>query len=192
VRALKDGKLLYMAVPKIASERPFFLLDPEVLDLPAEEAAEKSGAARGASRVGVEEMRPVDMVICGSVAVNRAGARIGKGAGFSDLEVALLVEAGLVNDKTMIVAPVHRIQVVEEDIPETEHDFSVDLIVTPNEVIQCPPSRCPSGLIWAHLSPEKIAGIPVLVARAAARRGRSEAGCYSAPPGLDGRRRTAT
>jgi 5-formyltetrahydrofolate cyclo-ligase len=30
-------------------------------------------------------------VVCGSVAVNRQGARVGKGGGFSDLEFALLV-----------------------------------------------------------------------------------------------------
>jgi 5-formyltetrahydrofolate cyclo-ligase len=176
VRALKDGKLLYMAVPKISGEQPFFLLDPEALDLPADEAAEKSGAAKHARRVGVEDMRPIDMVICGSVAVNRAGARIGKGAGYSDLEVALLIEAGLVTDGTVIVAPVHQLQVVEEDIPETEHDFSVDIIVTPDEVIQCSPSRRPNGLIWEHLSPEKIASIPVLAAQINALQGRFRSG----------------
>lgn len=58
-------------------------------------------------------MRPIDVVVCGSVAVNRFGARIGKGAGYSDLEVALLIEAGLVTDDTAIVAPVHGRQVIE-------------------------------------------------------------------------------
>lgn len=172
VRALKDGKLLYMAVPKIASEQPFFLLDPEALDLPAEEAAEKSGAAKHARRVGVEDMRPIDMVICGSVAVNRAGARIGKGAGYSDLEVALLIETGLVTDETVIVAPVHQLQVVEDDIPETEHDFSVDIIVTPDRIIQCPNPRRPRGIIWDHLTAEQIEAIPVLATRANARQGK--------------------
>lgn len=84
-------------------------------------------------------------MICGSVAVNRSGARIGKGAGYSDLEVALLIEAGLVTDETVIVAPVHQLQVVDEEIPETEHDFRVDLIVTPDEVIQCPNRRRSQG-----------------------------------------------
>jgi 5-formyltetrahydrofolate cyclo-ligase len=36
----------------------------------------------------------VDLVVCGSVAVNRDGARVGKGGGFSDPELALLVVAG--------------------------------------------------------------------------------------------------
>ncbi|MFI5888117.1 5-formyltetrahydrofolate cyclo-ligase [Streptomyces sp. NPDC051554] len=165
VRALKDGKLLYMAVPKMASLQPFFLLDPETLKVSAEEAADKKGAAQVARRLGVEDMRPIDLVVCGSVAVNRSGARIGKGAGYSDLEVALLIEAGLVTDRTVIVAPVHQLQVVEDDIPETEHDFSVDYIVTPDEVILCANRRRPSGLVWNDLTADKIAAIPALAAR---------------------------
>ncbi|MDT0309679.1 5-formyltetrahydrofolate cyclo-ligase [Streptomyces sp. DSM 44917] len=165
VRALADGKLLYMAVPRMASLKPFFLLDPRTLTLPPEEAADKRAARDHARRVGVEDMTPIDLVICGSVAVNRSGARIGKGAGYSDIEVALLIEAGLVTEKTVIVAPVHQLQVVEEDIPETPHDFSVDLIVTPDEVIRCPERRRPSGILWDDLTAEKIAGIPVLAAR---------------------------
>ncbi|MFE4367297.1 5-formyltetrahydrofolate cyclo-ligase [Streptomyces sp. NPDC056835] len=165
IRALEDGKLLYMAVPRMASLEPFFLLDPETLGVSAEEAADKRGAAQFARRVGVDDMRPIDLVVCGSVAVNRSGARIGKGAGYSDLEVALLIEAGLVTDRTVIVAPVHPLQVVEDDIPETEHDFSVDYIVTPDEVIRCTNSRRPRGLVWADLTPEKIAAIPVLALR---------------------------
>ncbi|GGJ27716.1 5-formyltetrahydrofolate cyclo-ligase [Streptomyces brasiliensis] len=164
-RALKDGKRVYMAVPRMASPQPFYLLDPENLTLPPEEAAEKKGAAQVARRVGVEEVEPIDIVVCGSVAVNRSGARIGKGAGYSDLEVALLIEAGLVTENTVIVAPVHELQVIEDDIPETEHDFSVDYIVTPGEVIPCPNRRRPRGLVWGDLTPEKIAAIPVLAQR---------------------------
>ncbi|MFJ1594099.1 5-formyltetrahydrofolate cyclo-ligase [Kitasatospora albolonga] len=166
-RALEDGKLLYMAVPRMASLEPFFLLDPETLTVSAGEAAEKKGAAQVARRVGVDAMRPID-VVCGSVAVNRSGARIGKGAGYSDLEVALLVEAGLVTESTVIVAPVHALQVLDEEIPETAHDFSVDYIVTPDEVIRCTNRRRPPGLVWDDLTAEKIAAIPVLVQRRAA------------------------
>jgi 5-formyltetrahydrofolate cyclo-ligase len=165
VRALREDKLVYMAVPRMASLQPFFLLDPAALDIPPEQAAETRGAAQVVRRVGVTDMRPIDVVVCGSVAVNRAGARIGKGAGYSDLEVALLIEAGLVTDETVIVATVHQLQVLDEDIPETEHDFSVDLIVTPDEVIQCPNRRRPDGIVWDDLTPEKIEAIPVLAAR---------------------------
>jgi 5-formyltetrahydrofolate cyclo-ligase len=110
------------------------------------------------------------MVVCGSVVVNRNGARLGKGAGYSDIEVAPLQEAGLIGPNTVIVTTVHPLQVVDEALPETKHDFSVDLIITPGEVIECGPSRRPGGLCWEHLTEDKIAAIPVLAARAAGRR----------------------
>lgn len=165
VRALKDGKHLYMAVPKMASAQPFFVLDPGSIEAPFEEVAEKGGAAKVAPRVGVSEMAPIDLVLCGSVAVNRSGARVGKGAGYTDIEVALLAEAGLVTSRTIIVAPVHHLQVIEEEIPESEHDFRVDIIVTPTEVIECSSPKRPRGIIWDDLSPEMIAAIPALAAR---------------------------
>jgi 5-formyltetrahydrofolate cyclo-ligase len=170
-RALLDGKLLYMAVPMLADELPFYLLDPRRIAVTATEAASRTTAAEVAPKVSVEEMQPVDIVVCGSVAVNRDGARLGKGAGYSDIEVALLQEAGLIRPSTVIVTTVHPLQVVDEPLPETEHDFSVDLIVTPDEVIECGPPRRPSGLYWDHLTQDKIAAIPVLNMRSAAKRG---------------------
>jgi 5-formyltetrahydrofolate cyclo-ligase len=170
-RALLDGKLLYMAVPLLADERPFYLLDPRRIAVTAAEAASRTTAANVAPKVGVEEMQPVDVVVCGSVAVNRDGVRLGKGAGYSDIEVALLQEAGLISPSTVIVTTVHPMQVVDGPLPETGHDFSVDLIVTPDEVIECGPPRRPSGLYWDHLTEEKVASIPILAMRAAARGG---------------------
>lgn len=164
-RALADGKLVYMAVPMLADALPFYLLDPKTLTARPVEAAAKEGAARLARKVGVENMQPVDLVVCGSVTVNRDGVRLGKGAGYSDIEVAILHEAGLISPDTTIVTTVHALQVVDAPLPETEHDFSVDLIITPDEVISCGPARRPQGLVWEHLSPQKIAAIPVLAAR---------------------------
>jgi len=169
-RALRDGKLLYVAVPRLAADLPFFVVDPTSLTGAPAEASSSSRAARSARKIGVADMRRVDMVICGSVAVNRRGTRLGKGAGYSDIAVALLQEAGRIGPSTVIVTTVHPLQVIDEVMPETEHDFSVDLIVTPDEVIECEPSRRPSGLYWNNLTAAKIAAIPVLAARAAAAR----------------------
>lgn len=170
-RALRDGKLLYVAVPKLAAQQPFFALDPAGLGESPAAAASREHAARHARKIAVEEMRRVDLVVCGSVAVNRRGTRLGKGGGYSDIEIALLQEAGRIGPSTVIVTTVHPLQVIDDPMPETEHDFSVDLIVTPGEVIECEPQRRPTGLYWNNLTPAKIAAIPLLAARAAARRG---------------------
>ncbi|WP_280462504.1 5-formyltetrahydrofolate cyclo-ligase [Nocardia carnea] len=165
VRALAEGKLVYMAVPRLAAAQPFYLLDPETLTVPVTEAATSKVAAAIAPNIGVSEMRPVDLIVCGSVAVNHHGVRLGKGAGYSDIEFALLQEAGLIGSDTTIVTTVHSLQVMDEELPETDHDFSVDLIVTPNEIIECGPPRRPLGLVWEHLEQEKIESIPLLKER---------------------------
>lgn len=167
-RALAEGKTVFMAVPKLADLRPFYLLDPATLAVPPSEAASSKVAATVAPKVDVDALRPVDMVVVGSVAVNRAGVRIGKGAGYSDLEFALLMEAGLISSNTVVVATVHPLQVLDEELPATAHDFGVDLIVTPDEIITCHSPHRPPGLVWEHLDAAKIASIPVLAARAPA------------------------
>ena len=109
-------------------------------------------------------------LVCGSsVAVNRQGARVGKGGGFSDLEFALLVEAGLIGTDTVVATTVHPLQVLEGPLPETGHDFRLDLIAAGEEVIRWRRTRRPQGILWEHLDPAKITAIPALAARAPGR-----------------------
>jgi 5-formyltetrahydrofolate cyclo-ligase len=122
VAALNAGKLLDMAVPRLATLRPFYLLDPATLTMPYDEVATGDGAAATAVTIGVDQMQPVDLIVCGSVAANRNGARLGKGAGYSDIEFGLLAEAGLIRPDTTIVTTVHQLQVVEGELPVAEHD----------------------------------------------------------------------
>jgi 5-formyltetrahydrofolate cyclo-ligase len=170
-RVLADGKLLYMAVPKLANVLPFYELDPARLGTTPAQAANKEGAALAGNLIAVDDMRPIDLIVTGCVAVDRSGARLGKGAGYSDIEVALLIEAGLISDQTVIVTTVHPLQVVDEPIPETDHDFHVDVIVTPHDVITTGAPKRGAGLDWESLTPEKISAIPVL-ARLARENGR--------------------
>jgi 5-formyltetrahydrofolate cyclo-ligase len=160
-RARRDGKTLYMAVPRLADEKPFVEVrgDPTI----------KRALAEGRP-VGLEDLRPVELIVCGTVAVNRKGVRIGKGGGFSDLEFALLVEQGLVDRDTAIVTTVHDLQLVDGPLPETEHDFRVDVIVTPTTTVRTRAGRRAPGILWDHLDPAKVAAIPVL--QAASRAGR--------------------
>jgi 5-formyltetrahydrofolate cyclo-ligase len=164
-RALEDGKLVYMAAPKLATDRPFYVLDPKALLVAADEAAQREVAARIGATVDVTEMQPIDLVVVGSVAVNDRGARLGKGAGYADLEIALLAEAGVLSSQTTIATTVHELQVLGEDLPELEHDFRLDVIVTPERVIWCGHPKRPTGLEWSALSAEQIAAIPVLARR---------------------------
>jgi 5-formyltetrahydrofolate cyclo-ligase len=170
VLGLEHGKLIYLAVPRLAGPKPFYELDPARLPLPPAEAALPKIAATFAKTVDTDEMRQVDLVVCGSVAVDRRGARLGKGAGYADIEVALLQEAGLISETTPIITTVHDLQVVDDDLPETSHDFSVDFIVTPTQVIECGPPRRPEGILWSEIDAAKVAAIPALATRAARRR----------------------
>lgn len=167
--ALRQGKTVYMAVPKLAAKHPFYRLAPADLTVSPEVAASSRAAATHAQPVDVTDLERIDLIVCGSVAVDRRGARLGKGAGYSDIEVALLAEAGLIGPHTTIVTTVHPLQVSDEDLPEAEHDFRVDLIVTTDEVIRCSRPRRSPGIVWESLSQEKIAAIPVLAARAQSR-----------------------
>jgi 5-formyltetrahydrofolate cyclo-ligase len=107
-------------------------------------------------------MPHVDLIVCGTVAVNRQGVRIGKGGGYSDLEYALGSEAGIIDGDTVIVTTVHDLQVLDEDLPETTHDFRVDVVVTPTEVIRTEARRKEGKIAWGELSDDQIAAIPAL------------------------------
>jgi 5-formyltetrahydrofolate cyclo-ligase len=171
-RALEDGKTVYMAVPRLAGPEPFFALDPDHLSESPRKAASISGATRSARRVTLAEVTPVDLVVTGCVAAGEDGARLGKGGGFADLEFALATAAGLIGPETVTVTTVHELQVRPSGvIPLTGHDVPVDLIVTPERVIDCRSRRGPrptAGIIWADLTEEKIAAIPLLSAQRAA------------------------
>ena len=167
-RALQDGKTVYMAVPRLAEPEPFFLLDPGHLADAPRKAASISGASRSARRVAVADLAEVGLVVSGCVAVGEDGARLGKGGGFADLEYALASAAGLIGPDTVVVTTVHELQLRPAgSIPVTGHDIPVDLVVTPDRIIDCRPGRGPrpaAEISWRELTEEKIAAIPLLTA----------------------------
>ena len=108
-------------------------------------------------------MPEVDLVLCGAVAVNLSGARIGKGGGFSDLEYGILIDAGKIDDHTTVATTVHPIQIVREHLQSTAHDLPVDVIATPRAVIEVERTHeRPRGILWDHLQPPQIREIPIL------------------------------
>jgi 5-formyltetrahydrofolate cyclo-ligase len=62
----------------------------------------------------------------------------------------------------VIATTVHPLQLLDEELPETAHDFRLDVIVTPHEVIRTRRARRPSGILWEDLDEEKLGEIPVL------------------------------
>jgi len=162
--ALEDGKKVLMAVPRLRDKHPFRLLDPKRLNkAQVREAATIKGAMRHGRVVALEEIPEVDFVLCGSVAVNLSGARIGKGGGFSDLEYGILIEAAKIDEHTCIATTVHPIQILRDHLMATDHDLPVDVISTPRAVIEVERMyKRPRGILWDHLQPPQIHEIPIL------------------------------
>jgi 5-formyltetrahydrofolate cyclo-ligase len=167
LQALRDGKLLYMAVPRLAKKKCFVALHRDALEakgISLEKAANMRDALIHGQLVAFDEMQPIDLVIVGCVAVAPTGGRTGKGAGFADLELAMLREGALVQPETPIVTTVHDLQVVQGDrLPMQPHDWPLDWIVTPDQVIETKTAfHHPPGLDWDTLQPDQIQKIPVL------------------------------
>jgi len=167
MRALQDGKRLYMAVPRLTDDRCFVELTAEDLQRQSVSIAESAIARKALTcgkLVSFEEMEPIDLVIIGCVAAGRSGGRTGKGAGFADLELAMLTEFGLVEIDTPIVTTVHSLQVVEDSrLPMQVHDWALNWIINAEEVIETNTIYPrPTGLNWDSIRAEQLEKIPIL------------------------------
>ena len=122
---------------------------------PCQQPRRRTGRWRHASRRASASARCGRLISSSAAASQSTNAEpdLGKGAGYSDIEVALLAEAGLISERTMIATTVHDLQVLDEDLPEQVHDFRVDLIVTPDASSgQAVPSgqQCSTGAALAQ------------------------------------------
>jgi 5-formyltetrahydrofolate cyclo-ligase len=163
--ALRDGKTLYVAVPRLREERCFLELDPDTLGADdVDDATTVSGISTYGDPVRPEGVEALDLVVAGSVAVDERGSRVGKGEGYSDLEWGLLSEFDRVDETTTVVTTVHERQVLDESLPRDAHDVPMDLIVTSERVIETDvdAGERPSGIDWDHLDDSRLAEIPVL------------------------------
>ena len=161
--ALRQGKTVVMAVPRLRAERCFLRLDPRELQGKLSQAATIKGASTLGVSVSPGEIGRIDLIVAGSVAVDSGGARLGKGGGYSDLEFALARAVGVVDETTPIVTTVHELQVVDDTIPMTAHDVPLDVVVTPDRVIRTHRRRRkPAGIFWEALSDEQLAEMPAL------------------------------
>lgn len=188
--ALRAGKTVYVAQPRLRDPDPFLRLDPGDID-DIDEATTVSGISTHGTPTAPEAIPHIDLVVSGSVGVTTDGSRIGKGEGYSDLEWGVLSELGAVGGEaqsasssrakpddtdTTVATTVHELSVVDglqspiadpDELPDADaHDVPLDLIATPERVIRTNASRSrPAGIDWDALDAEKLAEIPVLVER---------------------------
>jgi len=162
-QALRDGKTIYMAVPRLSEAKPFLRLAPDEVD-DIDDATTVSGSSKHGVPVDPEAMPQIDLIVAGSVAVDTAGNRVGKGEGFSDLEFAVLRGFDRVDADTTVATTVHDSQIVNDgDIKPDRHDVPLDLVVTPTRTISTKTAaEQPAGLYWDDIATEKIDEIPVL------------------------------
>ncbi|RLE61454.1 MAG: 5-formyltetrahydrofolate cyclo-ligase [Thermoprotei archaeon] len=157
---LRRDKILITSMPKV---RGFIILDPSRIDKRMiSYATTVRGSLRMGERIRILEDIRIDLVVLGSVAVTRNGARLGKGDGQYDLEYALLRELHVIDENTPVVTTVHDVQIVD-DIPMLRHDVPADIVATPSQLIFTKtPYRKPSGIYWEMLSIEEIKSNPIL------------------------------
>lgn len=157
--ALRRGITIFIATPGLAGG--FFKLDPSKIDRDQIPAASKMAKCRTfAENVALKDLPQLDAIVCGTVAVTRAGHRVGKGAGYSDMEFAILAELG--HQPVPVATTVHDIQVVE-GLPQSSNDQGLSFIATPTQIIECDgPVAIPTRIEWENLSKQDLSEMPVL------------------------------
>tara|TARA_R110002124_G_scaffold74423_1_gene199832 strand:- start:835 stop:1572 length:738 start_codon:yes stop_codon:yes gene_type:complete len=164
-RMIEDGKTFVMSTYGIY--RGFILLEPDMVP---------KGAALYASWLdGMEHFgRPTtldeiarrgrfDLMVTGASAVSVNGVRFGKGHGFFDLEWGMFTDLGLVDETTPVIAVVHDVQLVEDQLQPSETDILVDKIATPTQLYTVERrAKRPSGVKWPLLDPKQIEQTPPL------------------------------
>lgn len=101
---LEDGKVLAVALPHMVG----------FLEIREREAIDRATTINGFKRYGKPLETKVDLFVQGSVAVDLAGNRLGKGRGYGDLEWKWLIDRKLTAPDTRVVTIVHDLQIVED------------------------------------------------------------------------------
>jgi 5-formyltetrahydrofolate cyclo-ligase len=162
---LREGRPTLITTYGIS--RGFVFFQPgSVPDAAIEFAASLDGAERYGDHYDLHAVRslgPLDFLVTGASAVNRDGIRFGKGHGYFDLEWAILRNLDLVNEDTPVVACVHDVQYIDQELPARPTDSSVDWILTPSQTIKISSKQPkPQGIDWDQLDPGLLASIPPL------------------------------
>uniref|UniRef100_A0A1L8DZT6 Putative 5-formyltetrahydrofolate cyclo-ligase n=1 Tax=Nyssomyia neivai TaxID=330878 RepID=A0A1L8DZT6_9DIPT len=164
--ALGAGKPLYVSPVRDSNALLAKIEAPADADLTVQKQLIRPQALReNGQEIPYDTDMKLDMIVIGSVAVDRDGRRIGKGNGYVDLDFALLVDCGVITNDTLIVTTVHDAQVSDNLQLELfkSYDVPVDMIVTPTEVIRVAKRLPrPKGIEWNLLSNRRLGIVPVL------------------------------
>jgi 5-formyltetrahydrofolate cyclo-ligase len=88
--ASRGGITVFVPTPRLRGG--FKRLDPA--DIPKDKIVQVASLSKGkqwAEDIPLEELPRMDAIVCGSVAVTRDGRRFGKGEGYSDLPLSVIV-----------------------------------------------------------------------------------------------------
>ncbi|KAJ3805728.1 5-formyltetrahydrofolate cyclo-ligase [Lentinula aff. lateritia] len=77
----------------------------------------------------------LDLILVPGVAFDRSMSRLGHGKGYYDRYIARYIASGRPRPLLVLVALGLRDQLLESTIPVEEHDFKMDMIIMPEEVI---------------------------------------------------------
>lgn len=160
IEALRRGVAVYVPTPKLAGG--FMLLDPTTIPADAiYKASARANWDRFAAPVALDALPHMDGIVAGSVAVTRDGRRAGKGAGYSDLEFAMLRELG--HPPAPVATTVHDAQVVE-GFPSEDFDQRMTAIATPTAawLTGADPADAPDGVDWSRIDAAALAAMPPL------------------------------
>ena len=160
--ALNRGIEVYVPTPKLAGG--FMVLDPATIPSDAfHKASARANWPQYAREVALEDLPHFDAIVAGSVAVTPDGSRAGKGAGYSDLEFAMLRELG--HPPAPVATTVHDAQVVA-GFPTEPIDQRLAAIATPTRAWEtgADPASQPARIDWSRIDAAALAAMPPLQA----------------------------
>ena len=157
--ALRRGIVVYVPTPKLKAGFP--KLEPAKIPFDAiVDASQMSRCARWAEPVALRDLPQMDAIVTGCVAVTESGRRAGKGAGYSDIEFAILRELG--HDSVPVATTVNDVQVVGA-FPIESNDLPLTVIATPTRIYRvASPPPAPTGIEWDRLTAQDLDDMPVL------------------------------
>lgn len=157
--ALRRGIQVFVPTPRLAGG--FQLLNPaRIAPDSAFKAAARANWPAFATDVALADLPQMDAIVTGCVAVTRNGHRAGKGAGYSDIEFAILRELG--HDPVPVATTVHDVQIVD-DFPIETIDQPLSAIATPTRTLQIEtPPRAPDSIDWERLTEADLEAMPIL------------------------------